>query len=119
MKIFTTFCCAALALASAMYAQSPIDHLTVRFSTPVMVGETKLPAGDCDIQVMRGNTDSIILVLRSQAGPYTTALASHMFEGSGEAERGTSVVLTHSGNDFHLNRILLSDHTGYQLNNVE
>src|ERR1035437_9545457 len=75
MKLFTTFCCAALALCSAVYAQSPADRITVHFNTPVIVGETKLPAGDCDIQVMRGTSDTIILVLRSQAGPYTAAVA--------------------------------------------
>ena len=80
MKVFTTFCCAALALCSAIYAQSPNDHITVHFDTPVIVGETKLPAGDCDIQVMRGSSYSIILVIRSQAGPYTAAVASRLFE---------------------------------------
>jgi hypothetical protein len=49
MKIFTTFCCAALALCSAIYAQSFADHITVNFNIPVFVGEMKIPAGDCDI----------------------------------------------------------------------
>ena len=30
-----------------------------------------------------------------------------------------SVVLNRRGNDLHVYRILLSDHTGYQLNNAE
>ena len=75
MKIFTTLCCAALALGSTLYAQSAADHMTVHFNTPVIVGETTLPAGDCDIQVMHGVTDNIILVLRSQAGPSVLAAA--------------------------------------------
>lgn len=119
MKLFTTFCCAALALCSAIYAQSPTDHITVHFNTPVIAGETKLPAGDCDIQVMRGSSDSIILVLRSQAGPYTAAVATRVSEGNTDAEESTSVVLNRRGNDFHVYRILFSDHTGYQLNNAE
>ncbi len=41
MKLFSTFCCAALALCSAIYAQSPIDHMTVHFNTPVLVGESR------------------------------------------------------------------------------
>src|SRR5436305_2057439 len=60
MKIVTTLCCAALALCSAIYAQSNSDHITVHFNSSVMVGETKLPAGDCDIQVMHGNSNNII-----------------------------------------------------------
>jgi hypothetical protein len=119
MKIVTTFCCAALALCSAIYAQSNTDHITVHFNTPVIVGEAKLPAGDCDIQVMRGSSDSIILVLRSQAGPSTLAVVSRLSEGATDAEAGTSVVLNRRGNDFHVYRILLADHTGFQLNNAE
>jgi hypothetical protein len=119
MKLVTTFCCAALALCSAIYAQSPNDRITVHFDTPVIVGETKLPAGDCDIQVMHGSSDSIILVIRSQAGPNTAAMASRLFEGNSVAEGSTRVVLNRRGNDLHLYRILLTDHTGYQLNNAE
>src|ERR1035437_3132761 len=119
MKIFTTFCCAALALCSAIYAQSPNDHITVHFDTPVIVGETKLPAGDCDIQVMRGSSYSIILVIRSQAGPYTAAVASRLFEDNSVAEGTIRVVLDRRGNDLHLYRILLTDHTGFQLQNAE
>ena len=119
MKLFTTFCCAALALCSAVYAQSPADHITVHFNTPVIVGETKLPAGDCDIQVMHGSSDSIILVLRSQAGPYTGAVASRLSEGNTDADGSPSVVLNRRGNDLHVYRILFGDHTGYQLNNAE
>ena len=119
MKIFTTLCCAALALCSAIYAQSPADHITVHFNTPVIVGETTLPAGDCDIQVMPGTSDSIILVLRSQAGPGTLAVASRLSEGTTDAEGSASVVLNRRGNDLQLSRILFGDHTGYQLNNAE
>jgi hypothetical protein len=78
MKIFTTFCCAALALCSAIYAQSPSDLIAVHFNTPVMVGKTKLPAGDCDIQVMHGNSNGIILVFRSRGGSTTAAVASRL-----------------------------------------
>ena len=77
MKIFTTFCCAALAIGGALYAQSSPDHMTVHFDQPVMVGETKLPAGDCDIRVMRGASDTTILLLRSENGRTIAALANH------------------------------------------
>ena len=69
MKIFSTLCCAAVSLCGAIYAQSTSDHLTVHFNSPVMVGETQFPAGDCDVQVMRGNSNNVVVVLRSQGGP--------------------------------------------------
>ena len=118
MKLVTTFCCAALALCSAIYAQGSADHITVHFSTPVIVGETKIPAGDCDIQVMHGNSDNVILVLRSQAGISAAAVVSRLSENRTDAV-GANVVLNRRGNDLHLYRILLEDHTGYQLNDVE
>jgi len=119
MKIFTTFCCAALALCSAIYAQSSDDHMTVHFNTPVMVGETKLPAGDCDIQVMRGSSDTTILILRSQGGRSVSALASHLTDTDSDAGDRASVILNRHGSDLQLSRILFGDHTGYQLSTVE
>jgi hypothetical protein len=116
MKLLTTLCCAAFALCSAIYAQSPNDHVVVHFSTPVMVGETKLPAGDCDIQVMRGSSDPIILVLRTPGGLTTMAVASHLYEGT-ESEGGPSVILNRHGDDLRVYRILFGDDTGYQLTN--
>lgn len=116
MKTITTLCCAVLAFCSAIYASSS-DHLTVRFDTPVTVGEAKLPAGNCDIQVLRGSSDSVVLVFRSEAGPYTTALAFHLSEGSLDAAGNPIVVLNRRGTDLQLSRILLGDRTGYQLNN--
>ena len=117
MKIFSTFCCAALALCGALYAQSTSDHLTVHFNSPVMVGETQLPAGDCDIQVMHGNSNNVVVVLRSQGGRATAAVASRLSDGSEDAEG--SIVLNRRGNELHVSRILFNDHTGYQLINAE
>src|SRR5260370_37854460 len=119
MKLFTTFCCAALALCSAIYAQSPADHMRVHFNTPVLVGEKEIPAGDCDIQVMHGSSDSIILTLRSQAGPSALAVVSRLSEDTPDARESTGVVLNRRGNDLHLYRVLLDNHTGYQLISAE
>src|ERR1039457_3625330 len=115
MKILTTLCCAAFALCSAIYAQPPADHIMVHFNTSVIVGDTKLPAGDCDIQVMRGSSDSIMLVLRMPGAPSVATVASHLSEGDTDAEASTGVILDRRGNDLHLSRILFTDHTGYQL----
>jgi hypothetical protein len=118
MKIFTTICCAALIMCGAIYAQTPADHMKVHFNTPVMVGETQLPAGDCDIQVMHGSSDSIVLVLRSQGGT-AAAVASHLSESGTDADGNASVVLNRRANGLQVYRILFGDHTGYQLNSAE
>jgi hypothetical protein len=117
MKTLTTLCGAALLLCGAMFAQSYGDRMTVRFSTPVTVGETRFPAGECDIQVMRSSSDSIVLVMRSQDGPYASVLASHITDSHVDTDAGhASVVLDRHGDTYRLNRIILPDHTGYQLN---
>ena len=118
MKIFTTLCCAALTICSAIHAQSPIDHIKVHFNAPVMVGETKLPAGECDIQVMHGVSDNIILVMRSDEGSTTAAVASRIFTGEQDTD-ATSVVLKHKGSDLQVYRIMVSGNTGYQLISAE
>jgi hypothetical protein len=118
MKLFTTLCCAALTLCSAIYAQSPVDHMTVHFNTPVLVGEKEIPAGDCDIQVMHSSSDSI-LVLRSQTGTSALAVVSRLSESATDAKEGTSVVLNRRGNDLQLYRVLLDNHTAYQLISAE
>lgn len=115
MKIFTTICCAALTICGAVYAQSNSDHMTVHFNAPVMVGETRIPAGNCDIQVVRGNSDNVILVLRAQGGATAAAMVSRVQETDTEAEGGSSVVLNRRGNDLQLYRVMMTDHTGYQL----
>jgi hypothetical protein len=84
-----------------------------------MVGETRLPVGDCDIQVMHGASDSIVLVLRPQSGPATAALASHLSETNTDAEGSASVILNRRSNGLQLYRILFGDHTGYQLISAE
>jgi hypothetical protein len=83
-----------------------------------MVGETQLPAGDCDIQVMRGNSNNVVVVLRSQGGRATAAVANRLSDGSQDTET-SSIVLSRRGNDLHLSRILFNDGTGYQLVNAE
>src|SRR5260370_21218771 len=101
MKLFTTFCCAAVALCSAIYAQSPADHMTVHFNTPVLVGENKIPAGDCDIQVMHGSSDSILLVLRSQAGPSALSVGSRLSESAADEEGGNGDGVRRRGDGPH------------------
>ena len=119
MKTLTTFCFAALALCSAAFAQSNPDHLVVHLNTPVMVGETKLPAGDCDIQVRNGSSDTPILVIRSKGGPSIAAMVSRMAEGDTDAATKPSLILNHRGNDLQLSQVLFGDSIGYRLTDVD
>jgi hypothetical protein len=102
-----------------IYAQSSIDHVTVHFNSPVIVGETKLPAGECDIQVIHGSSDSVLVVLRSQDGPNIVSVASRVPEEGPDRRGSSSVVLNKIGNDLHLYRIMLADGTGLQLSQLE
>ena len=119
MKILTTICGAALLFCGAIYAQTIGDRVKVRFATPVVVGDTTIPAGDCDIEVMRSNSDAIVLVVRSQAGPYAGALASRLFDVGSDNSGNASVVLDRRGDTYYLNRVIMPDHTGYQLQAAE
>jgi hypothetical protein len=88
MKLFTTLCCAALTLCSAI------------------------------IQVMHSSFDSI-LILRSQTGTSALAVVSRLSENATDAKESTSVVLNRRGNDLQLYRVLLDNHTAYQLISAE
>ena len=117
MRILTTICCAAVALCNAVFAQTLTDHMTVRFSAPVLVGETKIPAGACDIQVVRGSSNNTIIVFRSETGISAATVASRVSDT--DASENTSVVLNRRGDDLRLYRIMFADHVGYELNPVE
>jgi len=115
MKLFNgTTCAAALLFVSLLNAQPAGDRVTVRFAMPIIVGETKIPAGQCDIQLMRGNSDSVVLVVRPESGTAVSVLANHLNSDT-EIEGEASVVLDRRGDSYHLSRILFPDHSGYQL----
>jgi len=115
MKILTTIFGAALLLGGILNAQTITDRVNVRFSTPVVVGDTKMPAGDCEIQVVRGGSDTLVLVVRSQAGPYTSVLATRLTDTTTEVSDHAVVVLDRVGDGYRLDRIVLPDHSGFQL----
>jgi hypothetical protein len=69
MKLFTTFCCAALALCSAVYAQSPADHITVHFNTPVIVG-TDADGSPSVVLNRRGNDLHVYKILLNDSTGY-------------------------------------------------
>jgi hypothetical protein len=119
MKILTTLCGAVLMFGSLLNAQTSGDRITVHFATPVMAGETRLPAGDCEIQVMHGASDNTVLLVRSKDGPSTSVLANHLSDFVTDTPGHASVVLGHHGDTYRLNRVLFADGTGYQLQSAE
>ena len=114
MNKLTTLCAAAIILCQSVVAQNVNQQVTVHFSTPVIVGETKLPAGACDIQVVRGSSNNTIIVFRSESGISAAAVGSR-FSATDSDAGATSVTLTRHGNDLHLYRVTLTDHVGYEL----
>jgi hypothetical protein len=118
MNKLATFCAAAIILCSAAVAQNLNERVTVHFSTPVIVGDTKLPAGACDIQVVRGSSNNTIIVFRSESGVTTAAVANRVSPSDLDGT-GSSVGLNRHGNDLHLYRVTLAEHVAYELNPVE
>src|SRR6476660_5179084 len=115
MTLFTTaISAAALLFGSILHAQTS-DRITVRFATPVLVGETQIPAGQCDIQVMRSNADSILLVVRPESGAAVSVLANHYDNSSAKVKGDANVILDKKGDNLHLSQILFPDNTGYQV----
>jgi hypothetical protein len=125
MKIMMTICAATLAICSTLGAQTATDVglIAVRFSTPVVVGTTTMPAGECTIQVLRGSSDNVILNIRSASGVIASVLVNRLNELDGDTQftdDHARVVLSRRGNQLHFERILMTDHTGFGvLPNVE
>jgi hypothetical protein len=116
MKIWTAICAAAIAICGTVYAQNAMDNINVRFATPVVVGETTIPAGDCNIQVMRGSSDNVVLVLRGQNGVNANVLVNRLNDMDVDFNDHVNVILNHrTDNRYQLVRILLPDHTGFQV----
>jgi hypothetical protein len=117
MRVLTMICAAAIAVCGTVYAQSSVDRISVHFSTPVMIGETTLPAGDCNIQVIRSVSDSVMLELRSASGNGDGVLVpvSRFNDSNVETNGHVSVILSHRNNSYQLEQIVLADHTGFQV----
>jgi hypothetical protein len=114
MKISTMICAVALSVCGTLSAQTTTDTLRVRFSTPVTVGETVVPAGDCRVQIVRGSTSSSTLILRSESGVSAQALVNRLNKASAD-EPHSHVVLRHNGSDYLLEQVWLEDGTGFQI----
>jgi len=125
MKITMTLYAAALAILAVSSAQSAtfVDHVNVRFSTPVVVGTTTMPAGDCAIQVVRGSSDNVFLTFRSASGVSASVLVNRSNEMDNDTQLTgdqARVVLNRRGNDYRFDRIVMPDRSGFEvLPNVE
>jgi hypothetical protein len=113
MKLITTLSAAALLFGGLLHAQS--DLITVHFSTPVTVGETQLPAGDCDIRVMHSPSDGIVLMVHTKDGATVSVLANHVSDDSTKVTGEANVILERKGEGYRIDRILFPDHTGYEV----
>jgi len=111
MKLCTMVFAAALTIGSA-FGFSP-DMVTVHFATPVIAGETTLPAGNVSIKIERGS-NHVFLTLRSDSGVTTTVVANRINE-FGERGPNAAVVLGRHGNDLRIERIWLGDGTGFAI----
>ena len=116
MKKLMMFCAAVIAVCATGHAQT-VDRITVHFSTPVMIHERILPAGDCSIQVLRGSSDNIVLELRSasQASDAVLVLANRLTNLDAPSDGHATVVLSRHANGYQLDQVLLPDHTGFQV----
>lgn len=125
MKIMMTICAAALAICGTLGAQTAtsVDRFAVRFSTPVVVGTTTVPAGECSIQVLRGSSDNLILAVRSESGVTVSVLVNRLNDMDNNTQftdGQPKIILSRHGNQYRFERILMPDHSGFEvLPNVE
>ena len=113
MKIVTAVLGAALAISSALYAQTFNDRITVRLPAPVVVNGVTIPAGDASIQIVR-NTGTVMLTVRSESGVHSTVLVSRT-DAPELTVNEASVILTQKDGSYYLNRVLLPDGTALQV----
>jgi len=112
MKIWTSICAVGLSICGFLSAQNPVDMLTVRFASPVVVGEKTMPAGQCTIHIIRGSGDGVLLSVRADSGETTAVLVNRLNDGQDD---NASVVLTRHGKDLKLDKVWLPDHTGFEV----
>ena len=117
MKTLTLICAAAIAVCGTGLAQSPADRITVHFATPVMVGDTMFPAGDCSIQVIRGSSDNVLLEVRSASESVGGVFVqvSRLSDSEITTNGHATVILRHRNGQYQLDQIVLPDQTGFRV----
>ena len=96
-----------------MCAQMPTT-VTVHFTTPVVVSETVVPAGECTLQVRSSSGDTLMLVVRAAAGPTATVLVNRIVDETTDSIYNPHVVLRRIGNGYHFRKLPLADGTGFE-----
>jgi hypothetical protein len=101
-------------LCGSLFAQSVVDQLTVHLSSPVVIGETAMPAGNVNIQVLRGTSSTTLVLFRAESGVIATAVVSRIVDQD-ITEAGARLVFKNTGATVKLDRVLMGGHTGFQL----
>jgi hypothetical protein len=114
MKLIT-IALTALTLCGAALA-APVATLTAHFTTPVMIGEKTLPAGDVTFNLIHGSS-SLLLTARAEDGTVALVTVSRMHEGPETAK--SSVILGRTGDTMKLERILLDSGVGFAVANAQ
>ena len=118
MKIMMTICAAAIAICGTLGAQSAtsLDQMRVHFSTPVEVAGSTVAAGDCSIQVLRGSSDNIVLALRPESGRAISVLVNRLTDTDDATDnKSPQVILSRHGSDYRFERIVMPDHSGFEV----
>jgi hypothetical protein len=110
MKFFAITFTAAIALCGAAFAGSA-DTITAHLSTPVVVGQKTLPAGDITMNVVSGTSDYPILAVRAQNGESVAVVVSRI--NNTDEQSHASLVLERRGDQLKLERVWLDDGTGF------
>src|SRR5579883_1557165 len=108
-KLAMLICAAALTVCGSLYAQSLVDTVNVKFASPVMVGSKMLSAGDCTIRIVRSNSDSVVLSLRSEKGETSNILVNRLNDEDFSIAGKADVVLARREDGLHFERLLLPD----------
>ncbi|MEI9972205.1 MAG: hypothetical protein WDO73_09195 [Ignavibacteriota bacterium] len=118
MRITMTICAVAMAFCGMSQAQqaTSVDQVKVHFSTPVDAGGATIAAGDCSIQVLRA-ANNLMLELHPETGPTVLVMATRFNEPFSRTEAGgaAQVILSRRGDNYRFDRILMPDHSGFEL----
>ncbi|HTS30734.1 MAG TPA: hypothetical protein VMH81_32900 [Bryobacteraceae bacterium] len=117
MKAMMLMCATAILICGMGLAQSNVERLSVHFATPVVVGDSRIPAGDCTIQVIRGSSDSVLLELRgaSDRGSGILVPVSRMNDSAIEGNGHARIVLSLRNDQYQLDQLILGDGSGFQI----
>ena len=101
----------------ALFSVNPVGNVpavvrNVKFPAPVVVNGVTLPAGDTSIQVIHNN-GGLMLTIRAESGEHSTVLVTR--SESNEDGSEAKVVFDEKDGIYHLNRVVLPNHTSLQV----